>query len=213
MTRRPLEAVMNRTRKTKESKPFMAAALLALVALLASSCGGSSPTDPAGVDPSQNGTLTIMMVDAPSDEICELWVYIKDLRVKQDGQPPVILGNEDIGFVELLELQDGQAVRLGDFRLERTRYQFIEILLDEDQSYVIESAGDDPDHPICPGEQVPLQIPSEKFKVNGDPFDVTRNTTVTLDFDAQKSLKRKGSAANPRGWKLNPDVSIVEVNQ
>ncbi len=201
---------MNRTLNISWSKPSLAAALMALVALIASNCGGSSPTDPSGVE---NGTLTIMMVDAPSDEICELWVYIKDLRVKPDGQPPVILGGEDIGLVELLELQDGPPARLGDFGVEQGRYQFIEILLDEDQSYVVESSGDDPDSPSCPGEQVPLQTPSEKFKVNGGPFDVTQNTTVTLDFDAQKSLKRKGSESDPTGWKLKPDVSIVEVDQ
>jgi len=172
--------------------------------------GGSGPTEPdqPGV---ANGNLEILLVDAPADEICELWVYIEDLRVKPDGEPPVSLGGDPIGLVELLALRDGPPALLVDAGVEQRRYQFIEILLDQDQSFVVESASDDPANPVCPGDVVDLQIPSEKFKVTGGPFDVTANTAVTIDFDAAKSLKRKGSSNNPKGWMLNPDVSIVEV--
>lgn len=204
---------MHRSTISSFLKSSAIVALMAVLGFGLATCGGSGPTDPSGGDSSQNAILSIMMVDAPADEICELWVYIKDLRVKPDGQPPAILGNDEIGLVELLELQDGPAARLGDFGVEKGTYQFIEILLDQDQSFVVESAGDDPDHPSCPGAQVPLQIPSEKIKINGGPFEVNQNTTVTIDFDAKKSLKRKGSEANPQGWKLKPDISIVEVDQ
>ncbi len=204
---------MRHTTRFHTRRALMLSALLAVLTLSATSCGSSGPTDPNGGDSSANGTLTLLLIDAPSDEICELWVYIEDLRVKPDGQPAEILGNEDPGPVELLELQSGPPLLLGEFGVEAGRYQFIEILLDQDQSYVVESAGDDPTNPTCPGESVPLQIASEKFKVNGGPFEVSENTTVTLDFDARKSLKRKGSESNPRGWKLKPEVSIVEVEQ
>ena len=36
---------------------------------------------------------------------------------------------------------------------------------------------------------------------------------MTIDFDAKNSLKRKGSPNNPKGWQLNPKVSIVEVDE
>jgi len=71
----------------------------------------------------------------------------------------------------------------------------------------------DPENPNCLETPSALQIPSAKFKVNGGPFSVSGETTVTIDFDAKKSLKRKGSPDNPRGWQLNPKVSIVEVNK
>ena len=174
-------------------------------------CGGGSDGPTAPDQPGANGNLEILLVDAPADEICELWVYIEDLRVKPDGQPAFSLGGDPIGPVELLALRNGPPALLVDAGVEQGRYQFIEILLDQDQSFVVESAADDPANPVCPGEVVDLQIPSEKFKVNGGPFDVTANTAVILDFDAAKSLKRKGSTNNPKGWRLNPDVSIVEV--
>ena len=77
------------------------------------------------------------------------------------------------------------------------------ILLDESESYVIEIDPDNPDNPGDPecleGDRVPLQIPSAKFKVNGGPVSVTTETTVTIDFDAKNSLKRKGSASSNHG--------------
>lgn len=181
---------------------------------LSCNSGSSGPTAPeAG---SGEGTLAINMIDEPTDEVCELWVYIQDLRVKPDGQPPVLLGNE-IGVWDLLSLVQGVEAPLGTWGVDPGVYQFIEILLDESRSYVIERNLDDPgtdDAPNCFDDiQTPLQTPSKKFKVNGGPFNVSSVTRVTIDFDAKKSLKRKGSPNNPKGWQLKPKVSIVEVEE
>jgi hypothetical protein len=189
--------------------------------VLAGCGGGNSPTEPdgsnilgiTGADPqsSAGGSLTVKMIDAPTDEICELHVYIKDLRVKPDGQPQMLLGTE-IGDFDLLELQDGPPAVLGDFAIDQGLYQFVEILLDESQSYVIEKEDPaDPSNTNCMTLQSPLQIPSAKFKVAGGPFNVDENTTITIDFDADKSLGRKGGNGKDKGWTLRPDVSITSV--
>jgi len=187
---------------------------LALILSLGSCSSSSTPTDPDGSGNAAS-TLVINMIDDPTDEICELWVYIRDIRVKPDGQSQKLLGTE-IGEFELLALQDGPAAPIGEWVVDSGTYQFIEILLDEASSYVIELDLDDPgdpENPNCLETPSALQIPSAKFKVNGGPFSVSGETTVTIDFDAKKSLKRKGSPDNPRGWQLNPKVSIVEVNK
>jgi len=187
--------------------------LLAVVAVATASCGGGSgPTEP--VDPSRNGNLTILMVDDPTDEICKLWVYFEALRVKPDGESAQLrtLGVDPQAY-DLLTLRDGTVATLGQFQIAQGPYQFIEVLLDQTQSFVVEKGPDNDCDTDVFGDEMPLQIPSEKFKVNGIPFDVTQNTTITIDFDAKKSLKRKGSETNPRGWKLKPDVSIIEVDE
>lgn len=175
---------------------------------------GSGGTGDGGSDDgSTSGTLAINMIDDPTDEICQLWVYIRDIRAKPDGQSPLLLGTE-IGAFELLELQEGPPAPLGEWVVDAGTYQFIEMLLDESQSYVIEVDPDDPgtaEDPNCLEAPADLQIPSAKFKVNGGPFSVAAETMVTIDFDAKNSLKRKGSAKNPKGWQLNPKVSIVGV--
>lgn len=194
--------------------PATLAGYLVLALSLGNCSGSSSPTEPGG-DGITTGTLAINMIDAPTDEICELWVYIQDIRVKPDGQSPMLLGNE-IGGWDLLSLQQGVEAPLGTWVVDSGVYQFIEILLDESQSHVIEVDLDnpgDPENPNCLDTPSALQIPSEKFKVNGGPFSVTAETTVTIDFDAKKSLKRKGSPDNPNGWQLKPKVSIVEVDE
>jgi hypothetical protein len=195
---------------------------VALVFSVTSCNSGSSPTDPAtdsaaagggtGVISTSSGTLEILMIDAPTDELCKLVVFIKDLRVKPDGQPQMLL-DSDIGDFDLLVLQDGAPAVLGLYDVDRTRYQFIEILLDETESYVIEKDPTDPNNENCLETRSELQIPSAKFKVAGGPFDVDDHTTITIDFDADKSLKKKGgNSGKDKGWQLKPDVSITNVD-
>ena len=167
---------------------------------------GTTDTDVTG------GSLQISMTDAPTDEICQLVVFIEDLRVKKDGSPAQILGAVNgIGAYDLLQLQNGQEIVLGNFDVEQGLYQFIEMLLDESQSYVVEKIDPtDPDITTnCELEQMPLKIPSEKFKIKGGPFEVDELTEVLIDFDAKNSLKTTG---NGKTYQLKADVSIVQVD-
>ncbi|MGB5161544.1 MAG: DUF4382 domain-containing protein, partial [Thermoanaerobaculia bacterium] len=170
--------------------------------------GDTTDTDVTG------GSLQISMTDAPTEEICQLVVFIEDLRVKKDGSPAQILGAVNgIGAYDLLQLQDTQVI-LGNFDVEAGLYQFIEMLLDESQSYVIEKI--DPTSDIilgnCEEDESPLKIPSEKFKINGGPFEVDDLTKVLIDFDAKNSLKKKGNDKNDKGWQLKADVSIAQID-
>ncbi|MEJ2086654.1 MAG: DUF4382 domain-containing protein [Acidobacteriota bacterium] len=183
-----------------------------------SGSGGSGSGDGGGSDGSdgsgQSGTLTIRMRDDAIDNICELWVHFVELKVKPDGQPVTYLG--PIGeTLDLLLLQNGNDVVLGEFGVTPGKYQYIEMLLDQDLSYVIEK---DEDTGECLfDEQVPLQIPSEKFKIKGPPFDVGADTVAKIHFDAPKSLKEKGGNGNgngngnSKGWMLKADVSLEDV--
>jgi hypothetical protein len=176
------------------------------------SSGSSDDTDGTTDTDVSAGKLQISMTDAPTDEICQLVVFIEDLRVKKDGSPAQILGAVNgVGAYDLLQLQNGQEIVLGNFDVEQGLYQFIEMLLDESQSYVVEKI--DPEDPDitdnCELEQMPLKIPSEKFKINGGPFEVDEQTEVLIDFDAKNSLKTTG---NGKTYQLKADVSIVEVD-
>jgi len=151
------------------------------------------------------------MTDAPTDEICNLFVYIADLRVKKDGSPPEMLGAVGVAY-DLLELQNDEKVLLGDFEVEQGVYQFIEMHLDESESYVVEKF--EADKPIslenCKDpliDREPLKIPSAKFKINGGPFEVDEQTEVLIDFNAKNSLKTTG---NGKTYQLKADVSILD---
>jgi len=217
---------------------FILCLVVALGALVFTACSdSSSPTEPVadsaasgggtgdsgssdGSDDSDDttdtgvtgGLLQISMTDAPTDEICELVVFIEELRVKKDGSPAQILGAVNgIGEYDLMLLQDGQVVLLGDFDVDQGLYQFIEMLLDESQSYVIEKIDPTNDSILgnCEEDESPLKIPSAKFKINGGPFEVDEHTEVLIDFNAKNSLKSTG---NGKTWQLKADVSIAEVD-
>lgn len=217
---------------------FLLLVVAAVGALVFTACSdSSSPTEPVAAEtPSDSGSgdsgssdssddsgdttdtvitdgvLQINMTDAPTDEICNLVVFIEELRVKKDGSPPQILSPTDgLGGYDLLLLQGGNEVSLGQFEVEAGVYQFIEMLLDETQSYVVEKLEPTNLDVIgnCVDFESPLKIPSEKFKINGGPFEVDELTKVLIDFDAKNSLKSTG---NGKTWQLKADVSIAQVD-
>ena len=174
--------------------------------------------DPGGSG--QSGSLTVRMRDDATDEICELWVYFVELKAKPDGQPVSFLGPVGEAY-DLLLLQNGKDVVLGEFGVTTGKYQFIEMLLDENMSYVIEK--DDDTGECLTEDPVPLQIPSEKFKIKGPPFEIGENTVAKIHFDAPKSLKKKGGNGSGngngngngknKGWMLKADVTLEEVTE
>ena len=125
--------------------PKLLALLVALagVTLLAVSCNSSSPTEPDSVasvpeasssassdsnssnDPGSSGTngqpgsLTINLTDLPTDEICQLWVYFAELRIKPDGGPPEFVLPGFFGQAwDLLTLRNGAEEEMGEFDIE-----------------------------------------------------------------------------------------------
>ncbi len=74
-------------------------------------------------------------------------------------------------------------------------YQFIRINLDEALSNVVDMAG----------TQKALKIPSGEIKILG-PFEIQEDgtTTITLDFDADKSLVQQGDG----DWLLQPVIAF-----
>ena len=149
---------MYQARTTSILKPISFLVASVAILIFVGNCGGSgSPTEPeaasstvdsgtgggsnnssgsgsgsGGGNPGDGGTtsgkLAIQMIDDPTEEICQLWVYIRDIRVKPDQEPPILLGT-GIGLYELLALQEGPPAPLGDWEVDEGTYQFIEMLL------------------------------------------------------------------------------------
>ena len=96
---------------------------------------------------------------------------------------------------DLLALQDTE-VTLASGVVEPGMYDFLMINLDQAQSYLVMTGSDD---------QVPLQIPSEEIKILGG-FEVGDSdpTTITLDFDAERSLVLRGNGS----WLLKPVITM-----
>lgn len=154
--------------------------------LLACSGGGDTATNPS------SGMLAVEMKDAPTEELAELNVYVVGLTVKPvDG--PVERIADEIGPIDLLELQTRTEL-LALVALEPGQYDFVQVDLDQDRSNVVE---------LATGNVLPLQIASEEIKVQGG-FEVfaADTTRLTLDFDAEQSLRKRGNGS----WLLVPVI-------
>ncbi len=171
------------------STPALAVILLAFLASLAAACGGT-PLSPSG-----QGLLHIQLTDAPTDEVSEVNVFIVGLTMKHSERPVEQIDSTPV-LVNLLDLED-TSVLLVTLSVEAGTYEFIQMDLDESQSYVVES-----------GEQKPLQIPSTEIKVLGG-FEVPEGeaTTLLLDFDVNQSLVQEGNGQ----WLLQPVIVMQEV--
>ena len=155
------------------------------------SCGGGSSSG-AGT----TGSLQVRLTDAHTNNVSEVNIAIVSLQAKPAGSPVVqipVLFNT----VDLLTLQNSSAL-LANAIVPAGHYEFIMVKLDQGQSGVVEA-----------GQAKPLMIASEEVKVLGG-FDVLENgdTTVLLDFDAERSLIKQGNGQ----WQMKPVILMESVN-
>lgn len=160
--------------------------------------GGSGTGTSSG---NSTGTLQISMKDNPVENLQELQVYVSGLKVKPSGGPVENLPMSG-ALYDLLDLTNGVTALLAEAEVQAGTYQFIEILLDQTMSYVKEIGSED---------ELPLQIASQKIKLNGGPFEVCGGgeTSVLFDFDAEKSLKQKGNG----DYMLKPFLTIEQLTE
>ena len=164
-------------------------------------CGGSGPISPSlsldeTFSTTLTGRLTILMKDAPIDDLSEVHVYITGVSTQVNGGV-VLSMNQNFGDVDLLTIQD-KTITVVNTEVPSATYEYVGFNLDESQSYVVES-----------GVRKSLSIPNGSVKVEG-PFVVTEgaSTTVTLDFDAKKSLTHHSDGS----WSMNPVVKVASIS-
>jgi hypothetical protein len=183
-------------RNVPKISPKLAFALLAaglVGGLVVAGCDGDSPSSPRS-----NGRLSVLLTDAPTDEVSAVHVFVVGLTIKPvDG--PVERIADELGGFDLLALQ-GTTAELVELGVDGGQYEFVQIDLDQDRSSVVE---------IASGSTRPLQIASEEVKVLGG-FTVPPGgeTTVTLDFDAAASLRKLGNGE----WLLTPVITLADAS-
>ena len=164
-------------------------------------CGGSGPISPSlsldeTFSTALTGRLTILMKDAPIDDLSQVHVYITGVSTQVNGGT-VLSMTQNFGDVELLALHD-KTISVVNTEVPSATYDYVGFNLDQNESYVIES-----------GVRKPLAIPDGSVQVSG-PFVVTNGatTTITLDFDAKKSLTRHSDGS----WSMKPVVVVATVS-
>jgi len=191
-------------------------ALIMVFAAFGCSSGGgsaSAPTTPTASAGAGEGTVTVLLTDSPFDDAKAVLVTFTEVSAHRSGG-----GWETIPFqppspsrtCDLKKLVGAQDI-LGTGALPQGHYTQIRLMVSEATLYFDDEAGG----PACApaiaapdGASAPLEIPSGEVKLNRE-FDVTSGgvTTITLDFEGERSIHRTGSGR----FMLKPVIAVVSV--
>jgi hypothetical protein len=165
---------------------------LATAGLIVAACG-DSPTSPSG----SGSNLRLMLTDAPAG-VDQVNIFFTSVDAKPVGRSGERLELELASNpIDLLTLDD-KVIGFATGEVEPGEYEFLHLNIDQSRSYLVEN-----------GVRKTLRVPSQEIKVvGGFSIDDDHVTTLTLDFDADKSLNRLGNG----DWILQPIVVITGKN-
>lgn len=181
------------------------AAVLGIAALLSGCGGGGSDAGNGGVDPpigGGNGTLRVLLTDAPACGYDNVFVTVQEVRVHQDAAAAEsATGWRSIALepprrIDLLTLGNGLLTELGRTTLPAGRYTQLRLVLAEN------STANPLANAVKPtgAAEVGLATPSAQqsgLKLQ-TAIDVGsgRQTDFVVDFDACDSIVRAGNSGN-----------------
>jgi len=194
-------------RRSNPSQLSRAASTFACVAVTAvtllTGCGGGG----GGNGPSM-GTANVMLADSPSCGYDHVYITVDHVEISSDGNSwTTIPVNPALGRIDLLGLNNGTLVSLGQAPLSAGTYQQVRLVLVANgnsapfaNSVVLSGTG----------TEIPLKTPSAQqsgYKIVG-PFTVTAGTLVdlVLDFNACKSIVVAGNSGK---YLLKPVVTAI----
>lgn len=189
------------------------AGLVGLVALTAAGCGGGSGSS------SGNGSLTVLMADAPPNlgnvsavnvTVTKVEVHPSSSGTSGSGQDTpwktVFQGSKKFNLLDLANQTDlARLPHIVDSGLPAGHYDQLRMVLDAAGCSI-----------VVDGQTKPLVIPSgSETGLKARPFDVSsqQNTVLVLDFDVAKSVNLQGDGTYKCQpvINLNP-VTLAEVN-
>lgn len=150
----------------------------------------------AGCTESGQGSASVYVKDAPTDEFDEIHVVYTKVEVSRagdnetDGGWVTLFENATGADVDLLSANGSRAAFLGEETLEAGRYGQIRV-------HVLEAYG------VRDGERVDFRVPSGTLKVvRSFEVEAGMETRIVLDFDLDRSLKETGNG----DWIMTPVV-------
>jgi len=168
-------------------------------------------------DDTTKGTLTISITDAPIDmsTVSAVYLTITEIQLNKSGNNWMTFeGYEGPQKFNILELTDGNSELMGSFTLDGGHYTQLRFFVDAPEQNVA-----NPTNPGCyieftDGSTQPLFVPSGSnsgWKAVGG-FDVPVNgeVSITVDFDARKSIMEQG--ANDF-YILKPTIRTIVDNE
>ena len=151
-----------------------------------------------------NGKLALQLVDAPSPVADEIWVNVVAVRAHDTARGWFTVLDTPVPAFDLLKLKD-HALELGLTSLPPGTITQVRLIVAPDGNYVMSG-----------GAQFPLVVPSgaeSGIKIHGPwTIDACTQTTITLDFDGNKSVWTHPTGQGVE-WILRPVIHTKKVEQ
>lgn len=174
-----------------------------MLALAAASCG--SPSGPGG-------NTTVLIQDSPFSDAMAVLVTFSEVSAHKSGGDFLSIPFADgVGSrtCDLKKLVGAQDV-LGVGSLPQGHYTQLRLSV-ASAAIFLDSASSGP---ACApaiaapaGRSAPVEVSSGEVKLNRE-FDVAGNaTTITLDFDGDRSIVRQGNGS----YRMSPVIAVVSV--
>jgi hypothetical protein len=204
---------------------WVAASLLVLMLAGCEGGGGSTTAlGPEGIGEDSGGgtgTLSLMLTDAPTDDLKAVYVTIEEVQVHmEDGENggwETVVSPSPKKTFNLLELVDGVMEQLGVGALEPGTYTQMRLIigltaddgeniLDKkhpskfDGNYVIDKDDNYVDLEVPSGVQTGVKL------VHPFEIKVDLTTELILDFDAAKSVHKAGNSGK---YILKPTIKVI----
>ena len=194
-------------------KTGIKAALLAVAASAALvACGGGGDGSVAPAPAAGSGTLRVALTDAPACGFDEVNVTVERVRAHQSASA----GENDAGWtdivvnpprkIDLLSLQNGVLVDLGQTTVPAGNYTQMRLVLVSNKSVPMSNT-------VKPtgGSEIELDTPSAAQSglklINGFTIEPNKTTYIVLDFDACKSIVKRGNGSHG----LKPVIQMMAV--
>ncbi len=146
---------------------------------------------------SENGTLKILLTDAPASYDA-VNITFSEIAANIDSNWVVVKSEPQT--VNLLEWNNGKSIVLGDAQIPAGHYMQIRLMIDSAEV-------------VVDGKTWPLTVPSgaQTGLKMGPDFVVEPGSTyeLVIDFDVQRSIVVTGPRWNPHGYKLKPHLRVV----
>ena len=177
------------------------AATIATIAAVIAACSGGSDSD--------NGTISVSMMDRPVDGVEELNITVTEFWIKPQGSGPAFqLDMVDTPVtVNLLELTvDNPAIFVERANIPAGTYNWLEMKVDDSSSSAAHAMTDE-------GlmVNVDIDVPSDRVRLINN-FEVEPNDSVRLlfDWDVRKGLTE---AVGRDLYILKPVIRVLDVEE
>lgn len=165
-------------------KKMMAlASIMALVSLYG--CGNSGDS---AMDAGSSGFVSILLTDAPVDDVTEVWVQFTGVELKPQSGSPVEFVFDTPRDIDLLTLQNGTTTSLLPMTTVDTGpYEWIRLMVNAEFDDVYDSYA-----MTDTGEQLELAVPSGSQSglklVSGFTITQDQSTNLVIDWDLRQAL-------------------------